>query len=122
MPVLRRSALRFAACLFAASFAAFAAAQGLPFPLLSVTPGLPPAGVTQPSASAENGVAPGVAATAATTDPSVDPAELQRLADEAEAMRRAALEAASLPLIENNQVLAFYGHPLSKRMGILGEY
>ena len=29
---------------------------------------------------------------------------------------------ASIPLLANNQVLAFYGHPFSKRMGILGEY
>lgn len=27
-----------------------------------------------------------------------------------------------IPLLANNQVLAFYGHPLSRRMGILGEY
>ncbi len=27
-----------------------------------------------------------------------------------------------LPLLANNQVLAFYGHPSSRRMGILGEY
>ena len=27
-----------------------------------------------------------------------------------------------IPVLANNQVLAFYGHPFSKRMGILGEY
>ena len=27
-----------------------------------------------------------------------------------------------IPILANNQVLAFYGHPFSKRMGILGEY
>lgn len=27
-----------------------------------------------------------------------------------------------IPLLANNQILAFYGHPLSRRMGILGEY
>jgi hypothetical protein len=27
-----------------------------------------------------------------------------------------------LPILANNQILAFYGHPLSRRMGILGEY
>ena len=27
-----------------------------------------------------------------------------------------------LPLLANNQILAFYGHPFSKKMGILGEY
>ncbi|MBL8967427.1 MAG: hypothetical protein JNG85_10470, partial [Spirochaetaceae bacterium] len=125
MPLLRRSALRFASCLFAASLTALSAAQGLSLPLLSVTPSLPPAGMTQPAAAPtpETGAVPGAAAAAAAGgSASADPAELQRLADEAEAMRRAALEAASLPLIENNQVLAFYGHPLSKRMGILGEY
>jgi hypothetical protein len=31
-------------------------------------------------------------------------------------------EAPELPLLANNQVLAFYGNPLSRRMGILGEY
>lgn len=27
-----------------------------------------------------------------------------------------------IPVLANNQILAFYGHPLSRRMGILGEY
>jgi len=30
--------------------------------------------------------------------------------------------AQDIPVLANNQVLAFYGHPFSKRMGILGEY
>jgi hypothetical protein len=30
--------------------------------------------------------------------------------------------ASEIPVLANNQVLAFYGHPFSKRMGILGEY
>ena len=28
----------------------------------------------------------------------------------------------AIPLLANNQILAFYGHPFSRRMGILGEY
>jgi hypothetical protein len=31
-------------------------------------------------------------------------------------------ENSEIPVLANNQVLAFYGHPFSKRMGILGEY
>jgi len=31
-------------------------------------------------------------------------------------------EGRDIPLLANNQILAFYGHPLSRRMGILGEY
>jgi hypothetical protein len=31
-------------------------------------------------------------------------------------------ETSQLPVLANNQVLAFYGHPFSKKMGILGEY
>jgi hypothetical protein len=42
-----------------------------------------------------------------------DPALLARRMDEANAR---------IPVLGNNQVLAFYGHPGSKRMGILGLY
>lgn len=42
--------------------------------------------------------------------------------DEAEAERAAAAGSAALPLLANNQILAFYGKPAAKQMGILGEY
>ncbi len=42
--------------------------------------------------------------------------------DAEDVARRAALAEAAIPVLANNQVLAFYGHPNSKRMGILGEY
>jgi len=42
--------------------------------------------------------------------------------DEADMLRFREESQARLPVLANNQVLAFYGHPNSRRMGILGEY
>jgi hypothetical protein len=42
--------------------------------------------------------------------------------DAAEAEQDAVANSVALPLIANNQILAFYGKPASKQMGILGEY
>lgn len=42
--------------------------------------------------------------------------------DKAEAEQAAVASSIALPLIANNQILAFYGKPASKQMGILGEY
>ncbi|MGO8695158.1 MAG: hypothetical protein ACLQMF_15965 [Rectinemataceae bacterium] len=42
--------------------------------------------------------------------------------DEDDLLRRAEERSAYLPMLANNMILAFYGKPDSKRMGILGEY
>jgi len=42
--------------------------------------------------------------------------------DEEDLLRQEEERSAHLPILANNIILAFYGHPGSKRMGILGEY
>ncbi len=42
--------------------------------------------------------------------------------DEEDLLRQSEERSAHLPVLANNIILAFYGHPGSKRMGILGEY
>ncbi|MDP3177566.1 MAG: hypothetical protein Q8M76_06655, partial [Spirochaetaceae bacterium] len=42
--------------------------------------------------------------------------------DEKESHRALRSRQAIVPLLANNQILAFYGSPLSRNMGILGEY
>jgi hypothetical protein len=50
------------------------------------------------------------------------PVEMTGLFDRAAWERARADRENRLPLLAGNTILAFYGHPLSRRMGILGEY
>ncbi|HOX48651.1 MAG TPA: hypothetical protein PLG14_05635 [Spirochaetales bacterium] len=91
-------------------------AQGGPLPLLAVPASA--AGLA-PAASAAS-AAPASAAAPSLVVPAGLAGALD-VPDEAELARRLS-PADEIPVLANNQVLAFYGHPFSKKMGILGEY